>query len=160
MKKPRLLRQRYIPLETVDISGDTLLFRDEELLVTKWKAIKPRADFSSGISFTFLKDGVKISRFYDENGIFLYWYCDIIEVDYDEESDTYTLIDLLIDVKLEPSGSLKVLDADELAEALEKGLVTVTQACSSLRKLDELLKTIYSGSFPPQICRNKEFDIY
>ncbi|MCX7841968.1 MAG: DUF402 domain-containing protein [Clostridia bacterium] len=156
MKKPTILRIRYIPAETVDISSDNLLFRDESLLVTSWKAIKPRSDFSKGISYTFLKDGIKISRFYDEKGSFLYWYCDIIEVEHDEQSDTYTLKDLLVDVKLMPDGSMKVLDADELADALEAGLITSSQACSSLRKLDHLLKSIYSGSFPPDVCRQEK----
>lgn len=157
MKSPTVLRRRFIPDETVDISGDTLLYRSEELLVTRWKAIRPRADFASGVSFTFLKEGYKISRFYDASGSFLYWYCDIIDVNYDLEKDTYTINDLLVDIKLMPEGRLKVLDTDELAEALEKGLVTVEQSCRSLRKLDELLKMIYEGTFPPEVCRNKEF---
>lgn len=157
MKKPTVLRRRYIPDETVDISEDTLIYRSKELLVTRWKVIKPRTDFASGISFSFLKDGYKISRFYDADGVFLYWYCDIIDVGYDEVKDTYTMADLLVDIKLLPDGTLKVLDTDELAEALEKGLVTQEQACRSLRKLNELLKMIDEGSFPPEHCRNKEF---
>lgn len=157
MNKPTILRRRYIPFETVDISGDTLLFRSDELIITRWKAIKPRADFSWGVSYTFLKDGVKISRFYDASGKFLYWYCDIIDVDYNEITDTFTIIDLLVDVKLMPDGTLILLDADELAEALEKGLITQEQACCSLRKLDSLLKTVYEKNFPPAICRKEEY---
>ena len=36
MKKPTLLRRRYIPYELVDISDDELLYRSDELLVTRW----------------------------------------------------------------------------------------------------------------------------
>ena len=44
MKKPTVLRKRYIPFETVDISGDELISRSDELLVTRWKPIKIRSD--------------------------------------------------------------------------------------------------------------------
>ncbi len=157
MNKPSIFRTRYIPFETVDISSDELLFRDEELLITRWKAIKPRKDISGGISYTFLKEGIKISRFYDADKRFAYWYCDIIDVEYDNETDKYTLIDLLLDVKLMPDGTMKVLDADELAEALEKGLITQEQACSSLKKMDTILQQVYKGVFPPAICMEEKY---
>jgi predicted RNA-binding protein associated with RNAse of E/G family len=152
MKKPVILRRRYIPSEIIDISSDELLFRSNDLLVTRWTAIKPRPDIYGGISFAFLNKGYKLSRFYGSDGRFLYWYCDIIEVLYDVLSDTYTLNDLLLDIKIFPDGRVILLDSDELAEAIEKGLITGRQACMSLRTLDDLLKMIYNGGFPPAEC--------
>ncbi|QNU67665.1 DUF402 domain-containing protein [Ruminiclostridium herbifermentans] len=157
MKKPSILRTRYIPFETVDISSDEMLFRDDEILITRWKAIKPRADISGGISYTFLKEGVKISRFYDAAKRFAYWYCDIIDVKYDSDIDQYTFIDLLLDVKLMPDGTMQVLDADELAVALEEGLITQEQACRSLKKMDSILQKVYKNSFPPPICLEEKY---
>lgn len=157
MKKPIMLRTRYIPFETVDISSDDLLYRDENILITRWQAIKPRMDISGGISYTFLKKGIKISRFYDSERKFAYWYCDIIDVNYDSTEDRYTLIDLLLDVKLMPDGTIKVLDADELAEALEQGLITQDQACRSLKKMDNILQMIYNNNFPPAICLEESY---
>ncbi len=157
MKKPSIFRTRFIPFETVDISSDELLFRDDDILITRWKAIKPRADISGGISYTFLNEGIKISRFYDAEKKFAYWYCDIIDVQYDRDSDKYTLIDLLLDVKLMPDGTMKVLDADELAEALEEGLITQEQACRSLKKMDSILRKVYSNSFPPAVCLEEKY---
>ncbi len=157
MKKPEILRKRFIPLETVDISGDDLLYRDKDMIVTKWNVIRPRTDIAKGISFLFLKEGYKISRFYDPQDNFVYWYCDIIDVEYDEERDRYILTDLLADVKLFPDGTLRVLDMDEIADALETNIITPQQACMSLRRLDKLLKVIYEGNFPPGICREEEF---
>ena len=145
MKKPVMLRKRYIPYEIVDISGDELLYRSDKLLVTRWKAIKPRTDFSGGISYTFLDEGIKLAKFYNEQGEFLFWYCDIIEVLHDKEKDEFTFQDLLVDVKIMPDGMIKVLDAEELAEALEKELITIQQACKALRTLDIVLKLVYSG---------------
>ncbi len=153
MDKPTILRKRFIPFETVDISGDEVLLRNDELLVTRWKAIKPRNDIAGGISWAFLKDGVKISRFYNHAGEFAYWYCDIIDVDFEREADKYELIDLLVDVKIFPDGKAEILDADELAEALEQNLITKDHACRALRKLNFLLEKIYSGNFPPEVCK-------
>jgi predicted RNA-binding protein associated with RNAse of E/G family len=152
MKKPKMFRRRYIPNEIVDISNDNLLFRDEELLVTEWKPIKPRNDISRGVSYTYLNEGLKVSRFYDGKGNFAFWYCDIIEVEYDKENDTYTFNDLLVDIKVQPDGSPSILDISELAEALENDLITKEQAGDALKKMDKLLKMIYEGEFPPEAC--------
>jgi hypothetical protein len=157
MKKPTIYRKRYIPYETVDISGDELLHRSDDILITRWNSINPRPDFSKGVSFTFFNEGLKISRYYDHSGKFLYWYCDIIEVQYIVTEDSYTLVDLLLDVKIMEDGTLKVLDAGELAEALEMKLITNRQACLALKTLDSLLTMIYSGEFPPAECRKDEY---
>lgn len=157
MCNPRILRKRFIPDEIVDISGDRILYRDDVLLVTAWKAIKARKDIFGGISFAFLDQGYKISRFYDAAGRFLYWYCDILEVTYQPDTDTYLLTDLLVDVKLTVQGELQVLDADELAEALETGMITAAQAADALRKLNSVLRMVYTGQFPPAVCQKPEY---
>jgi len=153
MKKPIVLRKRYIPFETVDISGDELISRSEDVLVTRWNPIKKRSDISGGMSYTFLKEGYKVSKFFGPSGEFKYWYCDIISVDYSEEEDKYILTDLLLDVKIMPDGSVIVLDVDEVAEAIEKEIITVKEACVSMRILDKVLKLAYNGEFPPAICK-------
>ncbi len=156
MKKPVILRKRFIPFETVDISGDELLKRDEDVIITRWDVIRPRSDIAKGVSFAFLKEGYKISRFYAPDGRFVYWYCDIIDVEYESVRDEYTFVDLLVDVKIFPDGRVRVLDVEEVADAIEAKLINEEQACSSLRKLDKLLKMIYEGNFPPEVCRNEE----
>lgn len=150
MNKPRILRKRYIPDEVVDISGDEILYIDEEFMVTKWSVIRPREDISGGISFCFLKEGYKISRFNDKNGEFAYWYCDIVDVDYNSAEHTYVFTDLLVDVKIIPDGKVIVLDLEEVADALENKIITQKQACDALRKLNKLLDIIYKGEFPPK----------
>ncbi|MFZ5989451.1 MAG: DUF402 domain-containing protein [Bacillota bacterium] len=152
MKKPIVYRKRYIPCEVIDITGDELLFRSDDFLVTRWKPIRERQDISGGVSYTFLKEGYKISKFLGPSGEFKYWYCDIINVEYDKEQDKYTLVDLILDVRIMPDESVEVLDADELSEALEKGIVTKEEACRSLVILDKILKMAYEGKFPPEVC--------
>ena len=157
MKKPTVLRRRYIPYEVVDISDDELLYRSDDLLVTRWSSIKSRLDIHGGISFTFITKGYKVGRFYDSERNFLYWYCDVIETEYDPVTDTYTINDLLVDIKIYPDGRVILLDADELAQALEVGLVSSAQAVKALKTLNGLLKMIYDGDFPPPECNGWEY---
>ena len=150
--KPKMLRKRFIPDELVDISSDEILYRDKTILITRWKTIRPRSDFEWGVSFTFLLEGYKVSRFYDRNNVFLFWYCDIVEVEYNEFKNTYLFNDLLLDVKILPSGTVKLLDADEMAKAIKKGLITTEQTIKALESLSKLFEQINHGKFPQSIC--------
>lgn len=145
---PRIYRIRYIPSEIIDLSSDALLFRDQRYLITEWKPIKPRSDISWGISCVFLENGWKVSAFLDADKKIKYWYCDIIDIDYDQETDTYRLYDLLIDVKIMMNGKVEVIDLDELAIAFEEGLITQKQLSISLKQSNNLLNLIYNSDFP------------
>jgi len=99
-----------------------------------------------------LKKGYKISKFFDHSDNFCYWYCDIINYEYFKQEDKYILIDLLVDVKVTPEGKHKILDLEELAVALEKGIVEKNIVIDALKKLDDLLGLIDNGEFPPKEC--------
>ncbi len=147
---PKILRIRYIPPETVDISGDRLLYRDQAHLVTSWQPIRPRADFDHGMSCLFLEEGIKVSRFMDAAGEMLYWYVDLVDISYDPDNDTYQLRDLLADVRILPDGQVEIIDLDELADALEQRLISERQAIMALRILHDLLTDVKSGRQPAQ----------
>jgi len=155
--RPVILRKRLIPYETVNLSKDILLYRDDELLITKWRTIKPKEEFSGGVSYYFLSKSYKISRFYDHEDRFLYWYCDIIEINYDIHSDTYLVIDLLLDLKLYPDGRVETLDEDELDTALANSLITNEQHDFSKASLQNLLKSISEDRFPPPVCLDERY---
>lgn len=143
----KIFRKRYIPDEIVDISADEVVFKTDDLIVTKWLPIKPRKDISKGISYTMLNKGWKISKFFDKNDEFMYWYCDIIEHTFDGEN--YILIDLLVDLKVYPDGTYEILDLEELDEALQNGIITLNQKEDALNKLNALLEIVKNGEFPP-----------
>ena len=44
-----------------------------------------------------------------------------------------------------------VTQADEVAQALETGLLTTEQACLCMRRLDSLLREIYAGRLLPSL---------
>ena len=145
MEKIKIYRVRFIPMEEVDISGDEILFLDDNRMVTRWDPIHPRNDFAKGYSCTWLKEGYKISKVMNIAREVKYWYCDIIHVEAKEDGKLYRFIDLLLDVKVMPDGQVIVMDMDELALAVETRLVTQQQANQSLRQCDRLLKRVYSG---------------
>ena len=143
-------RKRYIPNEIIDISGDKVESVSEDLLITSWIPIHPRNDVAFGMSYTYLKKGWKISKFYDKDKNFLYWYCDIIDAQI--KAEEYILVDLLVDIKVYPDGRYEILDEEELDEALNQGLITKEQKDEALNKLNALLETIKKGEFPPREC--------
>ena len=155
---PRIYRIRYIPSEIVDLSKDVLLFRDQHYLITEWIPIKPRNDIAHGVSCVFLEHGWKISAFMDVTKKLKYWYCDIIDINYDEKTDTYYLYDLLTDIIIKNERYTEVVDLDELAEAFDEGLITKEQLSMSLKRSNSLLNMIYSNEMPKlvyDIIRNK-----
>ena len=151
MKRPTLYRKRLIPEECILLKDDELLYRDEKTIITRWNTLKPKKDLHHGFSCYFLDKGVKVSKFYKADGTQICWYCDIIATKYDAATDTFTFTDLLADVLIYPSGLIKVVDLDELADAVEQKLITTEQLLDSLRKLDALLRLIYDGTLLPAL---------
>lgn len=147
MADPILYRRRLIPEECVLLKDDKLLHRDSQIIVTSWNTLKPRKDIHHGCSCYYLKDGFKVSRFYKEDGSLLYWYCDIVDYNYEENTDTYVITDLLADVIIYPDGFVKVVDIDELAIAKDAGLLSDEMLKKSLLTLNHLLQIIYDDGF-------------
>jgi predicted RNA-binding protein associated with RNAse of E/G family len=145
---PKIYRIRYIPPETIDLSSDKLLYRDNKYLITKWIPIKPRNDIKSGISCVFLEKGWKISAFFGQDNEIIYWYCDIVDINFDKKADIYYLYDLLTDIKIMPDGRVEIIDLDELAIAFENNLITREQLIMSLKQSSSLLDLIYTHNFP------------
>lgn len=143
----KLYRRRLIPAECLLLEDDVIVEQNEEVLITKWKTIHPKPDFSHGCSCYFLQEGIKVSKVYRDDGSLVYWYCDIVAYDYDAGEQSLTVTDLLADVILYPEGRMEVVDLDELAEAMERGLITKEQMTACLRNLDHLLSMIYRDKF-------------
>ena len=147
MADPILYRKRLIPEECVLLKDDTVLYRDNQIIVTGWNSLKPRKDLHHGYSCYYLEEGFKVSRFCTEDGSMLYWYCDIVDYDYTADTDTYIVTDLLADVVIYPGGFVKVVDLDELVTAQESGLLNNDMLKKALLRLNHLLEIIYAGDF-------------
>ena len=147
MDYPLLYRKRLIPEECIPLKDDTILYMDDEIIVTSWKTLKPRPDFHHGYSCYFLKEGYKVSRFLSEDNKLVYWYCDIVTYLWDRAQGSLTVVDLLADVIVRPDGKMHVIDIDELCEAKEKLLINDQQFFISVKQLGALIKLIQDGNF-------------
>ena len=143
----KLYRKRFIPDEIIDISKDEVLKATDDLIITKWLPIHPRGDIFSGMSWAYFKDGYKISKFFDKDGNLLYYYCDIIDYDYDKEKNSYTFIDLLVDIKYYPDGKIEFLDFDELQKAFDEKMIDGRMLLKAISTLNKVADMIYDGEF-------------
>ena len=147
MKISKLYRQRLIPAECILLKDDIIVAQDDEVIITKWNTLNPKTEFSHGCSCYFLREGLKVSKMYRADNSLLHWYCDIVDYSYDESQESLTVIDLLADVIISPGGRMKVVDLDELAEAMERDLITKEQMTTCLRNLNHLLTLVYRDKF-------------
>ena len=147
MNHPILYRKRIIPQECILLKDDIILSCDEEHIITSWNALHPKKDLHHGWSCYFLKEGFKVSKFCKEDGTLMYWYCDIVDFDYNSTQNTLIVTDLLADVIVYPDGFVKVVDIDELVTALNNNDISLDTLKSSLLTLDKLLNIIYHGEF-------------
>ena len=147
MNNLQIYRKRLIPAECILLKDDIVLESDSDVVITEWKTLNPKTTFDHGCSCYFLKEGIKVSKFYRPDNTLLYWYCDIVDYDYQPDKNILTVTDLLADVIVYPDGRVKVMDLDELAEALEKGIISTDLMSACLRRLHELLSIIDRDKF-------------
>lgn len=147
MENVKLYRRRIIPEECVYLKDDVILHQDEEVIITRWNTLRPKKTLHHGYSCYFLDRGFKVSKFYDHEGKLISWYCDIISHTFDPDTNTYIFTDLLADVIVYPDGFVRVVDLDELADAMHDHLISEEDLQLALRHLDKLLNLIYKGAF-------------
>lgn len=145
--KPSMYRKRYIPDEIKSLEKDEILYMSDDVIVTKWDTFRSKKNFSNGISCTFVNKGFKISKFMDNNGKLVYYYCDIIHSDYYKDENKWIFTDLLADVKIYPDGRTEIVDLDEVSEALKSGIISTETVCELMENLNSLLGFIYSGEW-------------
>ncbi len=147
MAMPTLYRRRFIPSELIELKDDVILVYDKDLIITRWVTLHPRRDIARGVSAFYLDKGFKVSKIYDNKDNVVYWYCDIIQPKIDNGKNTVIIEDLLIDVLLYNDGTMRIVDLDELADALELRLISQEEATYALRTLHHLLQIIADHNF-------------
>lgn len=145
-KQLKLYRKRFFPEELIYLKDDVILHADENLIVTKWVTLKPRTDIACGISAYVIDKNIKISKIFDAEKNLVHWYCDIITTDR-SESSSYIFTDLLIDIIIDPDGTVRVVDMDELGDYIKNGTIDPNTASLALHAADSLLCSISNGEF-------------
>ena len=158
MNYPLLYRKRIIPNECILLKDDEILCWDEDHIVTRWNALRPKKDLHHGYSCYFLKEGYKISKFYRADNSLLYYYCDIITHEFVPAENKLIVTDLLADVIVYPDGFVKVVDLDEMVPALESDNISMPQLKSALTSCSRLLETIYDGDLKELTKYIEEFE--
>lgn len=158
MNYPILYRKRIIPQECVLLKDDEILSYENNVLVTKWKTLKPKKDLDHGFSCYFFDSGYKVSKFYNREHDLLYYYCDIIDAQKNDTENTIIVTDLLADVIVYPDGYVKVVDIDEIVEALNSESISLAQLKKALCSLDRLLSIIYEDKLDTLTVHMDRFD--
>ena len=144
-----IYRKRLIPAENVLLKDDVIVYRDDHLIITKWKALKERRDsLTHGLSCYYPGENYKVSEFYSDTAL-IHSYIDIVEYEWANDKNAMTTTDLLADIAVLPDGSVRVLDLDELADAYEERIITQRQLLLCLRTVDTLLRMIRAEGVGP-----------
>lgn len=156
---PSLYRKRIIPNELIPLSDDIILEQTSSYIITSWNTLRFKPEFAKGLSYYDLTNNIKVSKFINSDNALVYWYCDILKITHNIYNDAYTFTDLLADVIVYPDGTYKVVDLDELSDALIKNLISVSEASNALNTLNLLLQMIYNGEFKQYMDILNKFDI-
>ncbi len=91
MEKFTMYRRRLIPNECILLNKDVILSFEGNRLVTSWNAIRPKKNLHHGISCFYFEDGIKLSKFYQEDNSLVYWYIDMISASFSDTKPDLTL---------------------------------------------------------------------
>ena len=68
---PVLYRRRLIPNECILLKDDVILSCTDNMILTKWNALRPKKELHHGFSAYFLKEHIKVSKFCKEDNTFM-----------------------------------------------------------------------------------------
>jgi uncharacterized protein len=88
-----------------------------------------------------------ITTNFDAEGRVIAWYIDICKQHGVTAEGTPWYDDLYLDLGIFPSGQINVLDADELDDALQRGLISQADHDLAWRETKRLLQEIEQGTF-------------
>jgi predicted RNA-binding protein associated with RNAse of E/G family len=127
----------YLPRAGVDrpsvVEGRTILEADSPIV---W--------------FTFPGHWHDIGAFHTSDDAFTGWYANIL-TPVEIEDDTWTTTDLFVDVFVDPAGAARVLDREELADAVSRGWVDAGTAERAEHEAESLVRAARDGRWPPAI---------
>jgi hypothetical protein len=66
MNKLSLYKKRFIPNELIHLQDDIILVLENNLIITKWRPLRPKTNMSGGVSAYYIDMGIKVSKIYDK----------------------------------------------------------------------------------------------
>ena len=110
----------------------------------------------NAVWFIFRRKWYDVGKFYDQNGRFTGYYCDIIRPVarlLSSASKTSIITDLFHDLWISRDGRCLVLDEDQLERAIAKHIISIPLAARARRELETLIRSTKTGYFPPMTVR-------
>ena len=107
---------------------------------------------SRAVWFTFPETWHDIGRFHRADGTFMGFYANILTPPLMEGRVWHTT-DLFLDVWVPSGGGVRLLDEDDLAEALAKAHIDAETARRAREEADRLLDLATLGYWPPDVVR-------
>lgn len=101
------------------------------------------------LTYYMVNKGYTISKVFRNNGDFMYYYCDIMEMKRIGKMQ-YVMVDLLLDLIVRPDGRYDVLDIDEFARSIEKGELKRWQQVYALRRLHDMIQLHKASQLIPR----------
>jgi predicted RNA-binding protein associated with RNAse of E/G family len=101
-----------------------------------------------------------IGRFYRPDGTWTGYYVDILEPVAWEGGRSprfHPIVDLALDVWIDPDGAYTVLDEDEFEAFVRDGSLTDQQERHARAVLTHVLRDVENGSFPPEDVRHSSY---
>ena len=108
------------------------------------------------IWFIFKRKWFDVGKFYDRNGIFTGYYCDIIRPVarlLSSPSKTSIITDLFLDLWINRDGACTVLDEDQLKHAIARRFISRSLAARARNQISVLVRATNAGHFPPKAVK-------
>ena len=150
------------PPDRTDVFRQELLFADDAVLVT-YLAHPPMKrpfvvdgavgleDGSPAIWFTFPGRMHDVGRFHSADRAFTGLYANIMRPIERHSRLEWRAVDLFLDVWIPVGGEPRIVDADELAEAVAKGWIDDATHDAALAEAEQIVARYREGAWPPAI---------
>jgi predicted RNA-binding protein associated with RNAse of E/G family len=163
---PKLhLRYTRLPNQISDLWSE-LIYRSEKIIVGKSKITSTHRVTFDGkvvlapgfkiIHFDLSGKWFDIGKIRDLNGKHTGYYCDIATPPRPLQDGGIELTDLFLDLWVSPDLRYKILDEEELKEALHKGWITKQLHDKAKKELKKLTHQVEQKNFPPPVVKQLE----
>ena len=162
------LRYVRLPDNVLDLH-DELVYRSKEIIVGKSQirsahsvVFDEKTVLTSGyeiVYFEIMRKWFSVGKIRDLDGKHTGYYCDIITPPRLLEHSAVEITDLFLDLWVSPDLRYKVLDEEELEDALEKGWITKPLYQKSRIELEKLVNSVKRGDFPPPLVKYLEIQL-
>jgi predicted RNA-binding protein associated with RNAse of E/G family len=151
-----------LPDNVLDLDDD-LVYRSKGIIVGKSQIRSANSVVFDGKTvmasgyliayFEMMRKWFSVGKIRDPSGKHTGYYCDIISPPRLLEDGGIEITDLFLDLWVAPDLRYKVLDEEELENALEKRWITKPLYEKARIELEKLITSVRQGNFPPPLVK-------